>query len=276
MLKSQYILVGIAIALVVTLFYLPKSVVNTKKSEVKEQKKASPSAADDHSVEDMHETKADSKQSAKLAQWKKSFLASSTSKEQGVWLDSLSNLFKVLNRYDSVAHYTEVFAQKFASAENNLRAGNAYYEAYGFAMEDGKRMDFAKKTQNYFEEILAKNPLQYEIQVKLGMTYMSSENPMKGIQTIKDVLQKEPKNTFALLHLGLLSMKIGKYDKASEHFDNLLTINPTDWQAQFYRAVSLLELGKKEEAKKGFELVKANEKDPNMLLAVQKYLEELK
>ena len=71
-------------------------------------------------------------------------------------------------------------------------------------------------------------------------------------------------------------MRSNQYAKAVERFKQLVSTNPKNSKAAFYLGVSLLQLGKKEEAKTILAKVKANEKDPAIQSAIRELEQELK
>jgi lipopolysaccharide biosynthesis regulator YciM len=54
---------------------------------------------------------------------------------------------------------------------------------------------------------------------------------MAGIQKIKEVLDKNPHNTYGQLMLGLGGKKSGQYDKAIERFTLVLKDDPSNLEA---------------------------------------------
>ena len=75
------------------------------------------------------------------------------------------------------------------------------------------------------EKALVFNPNNDSSIINLGACYLFgnlSDNPMAGIQKIKEVLDKNPHNTYGQLMLGLGGKKSGQYDKAIERFKAVL------------------------------------------------------
>ena len=92
---------------------------------------------------------------------------------------------------------------------------------------------------------------------------------------IREVLKKEPENTFAIMSLGKLSIQSGQYDKAIERFKQLLEIQKDNVEAKFLLAVSFGETGKKEDALKLLEEIKKTSKDPAVLMQTETYWKQL-
>jgi predicted Zn-dependent protease len=275
--KSQILIIIVALAAVVGLFFLPKSVVNNKNKEVSENqtsKTDSSTTAPTSNAETMHQTSLSPKEIERLNYWKKQF-EQKGEKEKNLAFDSLAELYRKANFYDSVAYYADNLAISFPKTLNLMKAGDAYYEAFGFAMNPEKSKTLGEKARTYFKKVVEAEPSLSDAKVKLGMTYVNSETPMQGIMMIREVLQKEPDNQFAIMSLGKLSMQSGQYDKAAERFRQLLKLNDKDILAHFYLGVSLLQLGKNQEALKELKHVKNNSSDPAILQSVESYLKDI-
>lgn len=190
--------------------------------------------------------------------------------------EKLIAAYRDLTRYDSAAHYAELLAVAQPSERNMLRAGDAYFEAYTFAVDEQKTAKLGEKTRDFYQKVLAGNPNLLGAKANMAMTYVNTQTPMRGIMLLREVLQQEPTNELALFNLGLLSMRSNQYGRAIERFRQILVNNPTSRKAQFYLGVSLAEAGQKDEARRVLEQVKMQEKDPQILAAVREYENRLK
>jgi predicted Zn-dependent protease len=190
--------------------------------------------------------------------------------------EKLIALFQEATRYDSAAHYADLLAKAQPTERNLLRAGDQYFEAYTFAVDEKKTTLLGEKTREFYQQAIAKNPNLLSAKANMAMTYVNTDTPMKGIMMLREVLKQEPTNELALFNLGLLSMRSNQYERAIERFRQILVNNPTSRKAQFYLGVSLAEAGQKAEAKRVLAQVKTQEKDPQILAAVREYEERLK
>ncbi len=215
-------------------------------------------------------------QTDRLAALRASLVQATGAAAQRAALDSLLAAYRAVNLYDSAAYQAGQFADAAPTLANLTLAGDSYYEAFTFAMNTDKSKTLSQQAQAYYKKVLEKDPSRPDVRVKLGMTYVASPNPMEGIKIIRGVLEEDPDNQFALLNLGLLSMQSGQFDKAQARFEQLLKLNPADGKAQFYLAVCLAELGKKNEAIQLFEQVKATEADPALQQSIDNYLQQLR
>lgn len=190
--------------------------------------------------------------------------------------EKLIAAFRDATRYDSAAYYADLLAVAQPTEQNLLRAGDVYFEAYTFAVDEQKTAKLGQKTRDFYQKVLAKNPNLLGAKANMAMTYVNTQTPMQGIMLLREVLQQEPTNELALFNLGLLSMRSNQYGRAIERFRQILVNNPSSRKAQFYLGVSLAEAGQKDEAKKVLMQVKKQEKDPQILAAVREYEDRLK
>jgi tetratricopeptide (TPR) repeat protein len=252
MLKSQYIIIIIAIIGSVSLFLLPKSVVSNKsKTMTQSENPNNPIDKDSimpSDITDSHQVTLSKEQTQVLERLRPLFLNAKTDKEKSAYLDSLSFVFRPANLIDSIAFYAENLATQFPSVRTYFATADAYYDVFSFAMNEQKVKNAAEKARIFYEKILGQEPENSDAKVKLGVTYTITATPMQGIKMIREVLEKEPDNQLALFNLGLLSMQSGQYERAVERFERLLVINPKDINACLLLGQSLINLNKPKEA----------------------------
>lgn len=282
--KSVLFVVLIAAALTVGLYTLPKVVVRNENKQLggrttqtlgsSDSPHVNASKDDGSNASLMHEKPLSGEQQKKMAVLRAEFVAAGLSTKEAVG-EKIIQFFHDVNRYDSAAHYAEVVAKAQPTERSLLRAGDQYFEAYTFAVDDKKTASLGQKTRDFYQQALAKNPNLLSAKANLAMTYVNTDTPMQGIMMLREVLQQDPTNELALFNLGLLSMRSNQHERAIERFRQILVNNPTSRKAQFYLGVSLAEAGHKAEAKQVLAQVKKQEKDPQILAAVREYEERL-
>lgn len=279
--KSILLVVGLAALMTVGLYSLPKGVVQNKDKQLsasttggRTTTKAGEAKQEQGSSME-HNAPLTAEQNAKRAALLTAFQNAHVGGEVQA-AEPLISFFRSVSRYDSAAYYGGVLATKQPSEVNLLRAGDLYFEAYGFAVDDAKSASLGQKTREFYQKALEKNPNLLLAKANMAMTYVSTETPMQGIMLLREVLQQDPTNEVALFNLGLLSMRSNQYDRAIERFRQILAVNPNSRKARFYLGVSLVEKGEKAEAQKVLAEVKASEKDPQILAAVKELEERLK
>ena len=188
----------------------------------------------------------------------------------------LSDFYVEIKKFDSAAKYAETIALLDPTETNLLRAGDRYFDAFGFAADSKKSTSLGVKTREWYQKALDKNPNLLNAKANLAMTYVSTETPMQGIMLLREVLANDPTNEVALFNLGMLSMRSNQYEKAVERFRQLLKVRPTNSKARFYLGVSLAQTGKNKEALEELAKVKGEEKDPTIQAAIAELEKELK
>jgi tetratricopeptide (TPR) repeat protein len=192
-----------------------------------------------------------------------------------IFADSIASFYEEGGKLDSAAYFYGLAAEKYPDLNTWEKAGNAYYEAFGYSMDEQKTQALASKTRAYLNKVLEKNPERLDLKTKVAMTYVSSPNPMQGITMLRDILEEDPQNEAALFNMGILSMQSGQYKKAVERFELLVANNPEHIQGQFYLGVCYFESKQRNKARKQFEMLKNQTDDPQVLSGIENYLERL-
>jgi hypothetical protein len=92
----------------------------------------------------------------------------------------------------------------------------------------------ATQAKDLFERSLKLNPDNDSSAVGLGACYLFgniAENPMEGIIKVKNVLDKDSTNVFALMTLGHGSTLSGQSDKAIARFEQVHRLQPQNLEA---------------------------------------------
>jgi outer membrane protein len=269
MLKTRLLLFGGSLLVIWLLFQLPKSVVENE----------TPMAVDTNDSVSSHiETHADvpKEVTARIREVRRQWSESSEKEKNAIFADSLASLYRLSNRFDSAAWFAEESSKFFNSTKGWTRAGDDYYQAYTLAIDQGKQQVYAVKAREFYEKVLENNPSNLEVKTKAAMTYMTSSNPMQGIQMLMEVLKQDPQNQLALFNLGMLSIQSGQNDKAIERLERLVKINPAHIQAQLLLGIAWMNSGNAKRAREQFEKVKEMDDDPAVQATVDSYLKDLK
>jgi tetratricopeptide (TPR) repeat protein len=268
MVKTRILLVVISAVLIVLLFMLPKVVVDNDAPL-----KVSADSTGQH-TSDPH-AGANAETSQRITLLRSLYNTNKSTEKSAIFADSLAGLYRGAGRFDSAAWFMDKAAAFFNTPEYWVQAGDDYYQAYTFAMDEQKQAEMAAQAQAYFGKVLEKNPRNLEVKARLAMTYLSSANPMQGITLLREVLAEDPNNETALFNLGMLSIQSGQYDKAVDRLKELVSINPAHVQGQLLLGVAYMNTGNKKQAKEQFEKVKKMESDPAVQATVDSYLNDL-
>ncbi|GAB2604824.1 tetratricopeptide repeat protein [Spirosoma areae] len=284
--KSVLFVVLLAAALTVGLYTLPKVVVRNETKQLGGRATQTPATsptgatslnatAGGSTQSAIHEKPLSTEQQKRLQTLQTEFVTANPAQKEAIGAKLIALLHEA-TRYDSAAHYANEVVKVLPTERNLLRAGDEYFEAYSFAVDEKKVAALGQKTRDLYGQALVKNPNLLSAKANMAMTYVNTDTPMRGIMLLREVLQQDPTNELALFNLGLLSMRSNQYERAIERFRQILVNNPASRKAQFYLGVSLAEAGQKVEAKQVLAQVKKQEKDPQILAAIREYEERLK
>lgn len=122
----------------------------------------------------------------------------------------------------------------------------------------------ASNAKVLFEQALTLNPANDSSKIGLGACYIFgniSNNPMEGIAPIREIVEKNPDNTFGQFILGLGGVRSGQFDKAIERFLIVVKKEPDNLEATLNLAEAYERKGDKANAIKWYTVVK--DKIPN-------------
>ena len=265
--KHLLILVLVSILAFAFLFTRPKSVVKDIDQTVQQnQTKKEPS-----SKETAHHLSPESEALLKSLQQK---AQSPNTKLQA--FKEIADLYIKESVFDSAGFYFEKIAISAPSVINWSNAADAYFQGFNLAISPDNLEKLVEKTRSCYNEVLKLEAGNLHAKTNLAMSYVGSDNPMKAIGMLREVLDQEPKYIPAIMSLGGLSMQSNQYDKAAARFSNVLQIDPSNVNAKLGLAYSYIELGKKDEAKAILNQVIALDIDQVMKDEITKTLNSLK
>lgn len=270
--KQQIVLTIIGVALTILIFSLPKVVVDNDSDMAEVQSTAPQESTASGEMAGAHDVELSDSDQQKIQYFKEQLINQNNS---AIFADSLAKAYLLYQQLDSVAKYANLLVEQDVSIEAKEKAGNYYYEAFGFAVDDATAQRLGSKVRELLGAVVESDPDNLNAKSKVAMTYISSSSPMQGILMLREVLEKDPENEEALYNMGILSMQSGQYDKAVERLEKLLAVNGSNIQAMFYLGVSYKELGNKEKAKAWLNKAKENGNDPAVSAAVDSYLKDL-
>jgi len=272
--KSQ-IIVGIGgIAMMGFLYALPRQIVKKPAAPASTATAKAPTTQE-NSRDELHANMQLSEASlAQIKRLKEAWIQAKAS-EKPLWADSLAMAFYQAGRFDSAAYYMAWKAERSQSIQDKLRAADAYYEAFRFAMDVERANRFGEQARALYQQVLNENPTLLDAKAKMAMTYVTTSEPMQGIQMLLSILQTNPNHELALYNLGLLSMQRGAYDKAVQRFEHLLEVNPQHAEAYLLLAESYLNLSKPKEAKATLQKALEHLQDPTAKAQIEQAMKEL-
>ena len=187
----------------------------------------------------------------------------------------LATSYTTVQRFDSAGYYLATVAQAKPSEKAWQQAADAYFQAYSFASSEERKKMLGTRARELYDNVLTTNPNNLDAKTNLGMAYMSSDNPVKGISLLREVLEQDPKNEKVLYNLGVLAIQSNQFDKAAERFAQLIKVNPNNVEGQFYLGVTLARTNRAAEAKTAFLKAKSLSKDPALAASVDEEIAKL-
>lgn len=260
------------------LYMLPRYVVNNTAQEINnnttvktdnEAGSHAPTMEHDHSVELPDSIKIIFKRLYE------SYENSENQEKRIIFADSLRKAYEIVGKLDSVAKYSEIKAIEKPSLENLIFAGDAYFNAFNFAVDTKKRNFLAEKAREYFTRVLEENSSLLNVKSKLAMTFVVGSNPMQGIMMLREILEEDPDNELAIYNMGMLAINSGQLDKAIERFEKLKQLDSENPEAHFYLGYCFFELNKKDSAKVYFQKVLELEISGELLDSSKEYLKRI-
>ena len=269
--KRQQIIIILAVLSVAGLYSLPRIVVDNNEDEPQGfANNPTESSSIGHSAEIPSEVL------PLVDKWKSELLTGSMMTDNEASLDSLMRVFQSVNKYDSAAHYAGRYAQTYPEADHWRKAGNAYFEAFNFAVDEAKTQELASQASGYYNKILEAGINDLGVKNNMAMIMVNTSNPMRGIMMLREILAEDPENEKALYNMGIMSVWSRQFEKALERFKKLVSIYPNHLEGNFYLGLSYFETGHLEKAKAQFEKVKQMDSNETVLEAVDEYLGRIK
>lgn len=263
--KKQIILILSGILLVIALFFLGKTV-----SDSKPVVSVQPQKTQSFDIE-----KFISKEKNNLTLSQLNFLSriedSSTSSTNKInTYNSLATFWKdSIHLFEPFAYYTEAAAKLDNSEKSLTFAAQIFLD--GLRGED----DLAKvewesaEAISLFEKALALNPENDDLKIALASCYIygkgrsgDPQETMKGIQQLLSVVRKDSTNMKAQMVLGVGGYVSGQYDKAIARLKKVVTAEPDNFEATAFLADTYAAQGNKEEAIKWYNVSKRLSNNP--------------
>lgn len=279
MLRSQIVIISLASVLILGIFLLPKAIVKGKKQPTQPSENKQAGSPENRGKENHNQPSLSKQQLTQLANWKNAISSSTNKEKKIIFADSIANLFKNTNQFDSVAFYTAQISEWKPGINTWMRAGNSYLAAAQFAIDKKKVEGLVKNARGYYNKVLDQKEDFLDAKAQMAQTYLmvpNMQNPMQGVQMLLQVVQKDPNNQLALFILGERSMQVRKYDKAIERFEKLLLVNPKNEDAQYLLGMAYAETGKKLKALEIFKKIQQVSTDSARVAGARDYIKKLK
>lgn len=269
--RLQIIIIVLAVLSVAGLYSLPRMVVDNDENEAQAMGEQPLPEGDVTN----HSTDIPEEALPRLERWKGELILSGEILDNEPALDSLMSVFRELNKYDSAAQYAGAFADRYQETDHWRKAGDAFYEAFTFAVEESKSQQLSQEARKYYDKILDSGVNDLDVKNNIAMLLVDSSVPMQGIMMLREILAEDPKHEKARLNMGTLSIRSQQFDRGVEHFEILVKNYPDNLEGNYFLGVCYLETGQLEKAKAQFEKVKTMDSDPMVQTTVNEFLERI-
>jgi len=231
--KPQWITAGIAILTVIVLYIFGRTTPN--KSEVLSNADTPAAAINSDSILNEARQHLSPEQLIYITELENSVVRGTVKDQQLEAYHQLAHFWRDTARVFEPYAWYEAESARLENSEKNLTfAAQLFLD--NLETEENPRLKTWKGLQakDLFERSLKLNPDNDSASVGLGATYLFgnfAEQPMEGIQLIRNVLDKDSTNTYALMTLGEGAFMTGQYDRAAERFEKVNELDPSNLKA---------------------------------------------
>lgn len=201
--------------------------------------------------------------------------AKGTEKEQ--LLANLSHEWEHTGYLPISADYLRQKADAFPTYDNYMEAGNALFNALGTDTTETMQVNMVYGARYCFEKAEELKPGDIDAKIGLATVLVQGTNePMKGILMLREIVAQDPGNVKANIELGRFSMMSGQYDKAIERFNAVLQKDSLHLQSRYFLAEGYLGIQDTASAIKTLEKIIEIEKDTTVQNRIRLYINYLK
>ncbi|MEM9847330.1 MAG: hypothetical protein AAF847_05540 [Bacteroidota bacterium] len=161
----------------------------------------------------------------------------------------LSGLWYRLDNAAIAGHYAEEIAKVEDTEQAWSITGTTYAICVQRADTDKVKQFCTDKAFQAFESATSINPDNVQHKVNLALVYLETQNPMAGIQMLRNLNQQYPRNVLVLMTLGRQAMRTNQLERASERFTKVLEIDSDNKEAACALAEIYSKLQRQLEAK---------------------------
>ena len=277
--KSQVLLVGAAVALLVILFAFGRTVPRS-------EKKPASSAAPMQGGQDVEpiafsELLATAKgkiPAEKLLQVntiETNVVRGDVKTQQIAAYRQLYNTWDSLNQLPVAAYYLGE-AAKLENSEKSLTFAANLFLAHLQHAEDPRVAKWeAQQAIALFDQAIQLNPANDTLKISQAMVYMNTGEPMAGVTKLREIVASHPDNLYSQVTLANLAITSGQYDKAIERLEGVAAKHPDNAKVLFVLGESYRSKGDKKKAVELFERSRELMKDPELKKEVDSYIKSI-
>ena len=152
--------------------------------------------------------------------------------QQLQYYKTLSTFWSNLNNPFMTAYFTEKEAEIESTSIKWAIVAKEYYGVFNTTDALSLNEYALKMALSCYDKALEIDPVDLNIKANMAMCLIEDSNePMKGIKVLLDIVKENPNHIVANLNLGKLSIRSGQYEKAVARFETVIDNEPDNQQA---------------------------------------------
>jgi tetratricopeptide (TPR) repeat protein len=180
-----------------------------------------------------------------------------------------------LNQLPIAAHFLGESAKLENSEKSLTFAANLFLEHLEHAQDPAIIKWESQEAISLLDQAIKISPNNDSLKIQQALLYMNTGEPMIGVQKLREVVAANPDNIVAQLTLANLAIQSGQYDKAIQRMDTLLQRHPNEAQAIFVQAEAYRSKGDVKKAVELFGQCKKMLKDPALQAEIDNYIKNI-
>ena len=275
--KQQFILIGGGVLLFCLIYFFGRT-IPPKNNSTKPVSQAT--TIDVSTILSASKAQLTKEQQVYLSQLESSVVRGDTKNQQAAVYRQIASFWKdsahLLLPY---AYYTGQAAELENSEKSLTFAAHFFLESLRQQDDPGLKRWMGTEAKKLFEKALVLDPGNDSLKIGLGSCYLFgniSENPMQGIQMIREVADRDPNNMYAQFTLGMGSMISGQIDKAIERLSTVIKAQPENLEVMVMLAEAYEQKGDKTNAIKWYEASKKLINNADIISEIDKRIDLLK
>ena len=275
--KQQFILIGSGVILFCLIYFFGRTI--PPKNNLAQPAPESTNI-DINTILSASKAQLTGQQQVYLGQLETSVVRGDTRNQQAAIYRQLANFWKdsahLLLPY---AYYTGQAAELENSEKSLTFAAHFFLESLRQQNEPGLKRWMGLEAKKLFEKALLVNPDSDSLKIGLGSCYLFgniSDNPMEGIQMIREVAERDPKNMYAQFTLGMGAMVSGQLDRAIERLSVVIENQPQNLEVMVMLAEAYEQKNDNANAIKWYESAKKLIENPDINSEIDKRIRQLK
>ena len=277
MLRSQYIVVSVAIVTLLGLYFgVPtRSSVKTAAAAMSAHRPNSAPIAT-MAAEDLIRSakeKLDSTQRTSIGKLEPLAAAANTNETKVAAFKKLSSAWNAVPNFAVGGLYAEKVAEVSATDSAWSITGTTYLLAMRTTEDDGIRQFCNERAINAFQSAISLKGTDVGHRINLALCYVEGgKEPMKGIAMLTQLAKDYPQNENVFITLGKLSLRTGQFDKALGRFQAALAIAPKNGELYCLTAQAYEGLQNENEARTAYQNCAKYTKDKSLRTKVEAML----